>query len=139
MHAKTMSLWKALESVGYVKGGVDPENGMPTICKPDPFAPGGYAVVGWMNDTTGDLHFPAEVANSSPTDIPLDKDWTETEELQRAIEMAFDAGYYDGTNKIYVGDFLALRDVIVELVRRRADDTEVKAELTRIFGVGAST
>lgn len=134
MNAKVMKLWDALESVGYVSGGFDHEKGMLTICKPDPFAPGGYAVVGWMNDTTGDLHFPTEVANSSPTDIPLDKDWTETEELQRVVDIAFDAGYYDGTNKIYVEYFDALKDVIVDLVRRKADDKEARAELIRIFG-----
>lgn len=134
MHAKTMSLWRALESVGYVKGGVDPENGMPTICKPDPFAPGGYAVVGWMNDTTGDLHFPAEVPNSSPTDIPLDKDWTETEELQRVIEIAFDAGYYDAKDFIYIDDFAKLKDVILDLVQRQAGYAEARVALMQRYG-----
>ena len=150
MNAKVMKLWDALEAVGYVSGGYDHEKDMITICKPDPFAPDGYAVVGWMNDTSGEIHFPQVI--DVTVDVPLlhesepeektgdsysvDDDSYMNDFPLRMACLAFDAGVLDEKGEICVEDFRKLRDVILDLVRSKVDDKEADMELKRMFKRG---
>ena len=143
MNAKVMKLWDALEAVGYVSGGYDHEKDMITICKPDPSAPDGYAVVGWMNDTSGEIHFPQVI--DVTVDVPLlcepepeekTDDSDQPDFLLRVVELAFDAGVLEEKDEIYVDDFSELREVIIDLTRAKVDDKEADMELKRMFRRG---